>query len=76
MTGTDETKGGGIMTRKDYVAIANAINRVHRNAEVTERYWIHETINAIGTALKKDNYKFNRTKFYCACTQEEKNGKV
>lgn len=58
------------MTRKDYILIAKelsyAVQSVGQDASSDET--IEKLITAVGNALQMDNDRFDREKFYIACT--------
>jgi len=57
------------MSRKDYVLLANAINyEFRRTTTIDGQTAICNVVYEIGTALKNDNERFDRDKFYNACT--------
>ena len=53
------------MTRKDYIAIANAIKATLANTDnADERTGVHKATGAIAQALYEDNSRFDRTRFF------------
>ena len=56
------------MTKKDYIAIAGAINEAYRVAESDdERRGIVYTTDEIAAVLYRDNNRFDRERFTTAC---------
>ena len=58
------------MSRKDYVAIAEAINWSWSISPLTSRPGIAHAAGAIAAALLTDNPRFDTTRFEAACFQE------
>jgi hypothetical protein len=68
------------MTRKHYRLLANAIKRQNEQAKENRRFRLEDLIihtanltmaRIIADVLKKDNPRFNRTKFMEACGFDE-----
>ena len=61
-----------MMTRKDYVKIAKAINNNSYSAtKMGIKYLAQENLlNALCTIFKEDNPNFDRTRFLTACNEE------
>lgn len=55
------------MTKKDYIAIADAIKRARTGADKEERFAIDIVADNIADVFQKDNPRFNRQRFLEAC---------
>lgn len=55
------------MTRKDYVLIANAIATAKLNADREERPIISRAASHIAYALRRENSRFDTSRFMAAC---------
>jgi hypothetical protein len=58
-----------MMTRKDYRAFAEAINRVYR-ASPRSRLVVAEITHGLEEVLRADNPRFDRERFRAACFDE------
>ena len=61
------------MTRKDYVKIADVMNRrFEESTSIQELNGVVKTINTLADMLAEDNERFIRARFTNACVQEKK----
>jgi hypothetical protein len=69
--GTELTEKEYDMTRKDYIAIAEAIASVRENSYLSGlpqfQAGVDQTTGAIAQALSEDNPRFDRARFFEAC---------
>ena len=54
------------MTRKDYIALAQALTVTRRDRKQSEETW-REAVQNIADVLQADNGRFNRRRFLVAC---------
>lgn len=59
------------MSRRNYQAFADELERIRPTAEDTKQYqtWT-QCVEAIASACKRDNARFNYERFYTACGYE------
>ena len=56
------------MTRKDYVALADALARARKMCETdNQRRGVERAMHYVADALSSDNARFDRQRFYRAC---------
>lgn len=53
-----------MMSRKDYILIADAIQDVYRTATEEERVGLIAVTSVLASRLAGDNYRFDRNRFY------------
>jgi hypothetical protein len=62
------------MTKKDYIAIAAALNRFYKTSPLDEHKMpeapILDVANALGDIMETDNPRFDRDRFINAITKE------
>lgn len=55
------------MTRKDYIAIARALNNAKPEGPLAAFRQHTQDCNAVADALQRDNERFDRDRFLTAC---------